>query len=394
MKFSAVVLTLTLSGASAFAPSASRMPASFKTFSTPVEPATEAVNGAAEEAAPAPEVAEPAPVAAVPVDLPVEAAAEEEKAEVPVVAAAEEPAADKILPGRYPEGAQSIALPMLKRPNKLDGTHAGDFGFDPLGFSETYDLYTMQEAEIRHGRLAMLAVVGWPLGELLGPKWLLQPGGCAPSVLNGFNPLTFFATVAIFGAFGFFEYKTSLRNTADTPSGKQHREDMSEIWDLGVAGDYGFDPLNLYNSVGDDAKARKGLREVEISHGRSAMLGITAFAAWEALTGHAIVENSMFFHPNLLLPALVAGYTFFNAVYDVESDDQYVLQIKKTSEGDALLQNLSLGGPSAKDQEETAAKIGAAVDAVKGFAGKISETYDKLQDGYLEYSTSNIKKDE
>jgi len=388
MKFSALVLSLTLSGAAAFAPSASRMP-SMATFATPVEAATEAVNGTPEEEAAAPAVAVAEPVAAaVPVDVPVAA---EAKVEVPVAA---EEVKDVIFPGRYPEGAPSIALPMLKRPNKLDGTHAGDFGFDPLGLSEQYDLYTMQESEIRHGRLAMLAVIGWPMGELFGPKFLLQPGGCAPSVLNGFNPITFFATVVALGGLGFLEYKTALRATAQTEMGKMHREDMSEVWDLGVAGDYDFDPLNLYSSVGDDAKARKGLREVEISHGRSAMLGITGFAAWEALTGHAIVENSMFFHPNLLLPALFAGYTAFNVVYDVESDDQYLFQISKTSEGDAILQNLSLGMPTDKDREESAKKMSSAVDTAKNFVEKVTESYNKMADGYLEYSTGLDKKDE
>jgi hypothetical protein len=287
----------------------------------------------------------------------------------------------------------SIALPMLKRPNKFDGTHAGDFGFDPLGLSEEYDLYSMQEAEIRHGRLAMLAVVGWPMAELVGPKWLLQEGGCAPSVLNGFSPITFFATVAVFGGLGFFEYKTSLRSTYDTPSGKKHRKDMSEIWDIGVAGDYGFDPLHLYSSIGDSAIARKGLREVEISHGRSAMLGITGFAGWEALTGHAIVENSMFFHPNLLLPALVAGYTAFNAIYRVENSDRYVFQISKTSEGEAMLENFKLGMPSEGGSEKTMKKVEDAAETAKKLANGAKELYNKLSDSYLDYSTNNIKKD-
>jgi hypothetical protein len=295
--------------------------------------------------------------------------------------------------GRYQPDDMSIALPMLKRPNKLDGTHAGDFGFDPLGLSEEYDLYSMQEAEIRHGRLAMLAVVGWPMAELVGPKWLLQEGGCAPSVLNGFNPITFFATVAVFGGLGFFEYKTSLRSTYDTPSGKKHRKDMSEIWDIGVAGDYGFDPLDLYSSIGDSPIARKGLREVEISHGRSAMLGITGFVGWEALTGHAIVENSMFFHPNLLLPALVAGYTAFNAIYRVENSDRYLFQISKTSEGEAMLENFKLAMPSEGGNEKTMKKVEDAAETAKKLANNVKEFYDKLNDSYLDYSTNNIKKD-
>jgi len=42
-----------------------------------------------------------------------------------------------------------------------DGTLAGDAGFDPLGLSELntlgLDLYWFREAEIKHGRIAMLA---------------------------------------------------------------------------------------------------------------------------------------------------------------------------------------------------------------------------------------------
>ena len=68
----------------------------------------------------------------------------------------------------------SVSVPFLKRPTNLDGTHAGDVGFDPLGLSEQFDLYTMMEAEVRHSRLAMLAVVGWPLAALLGPNFMLH----------------------------------------------------------------------------------------------------------------------------------------------------------------------------------------------------------------------------
>ena len=138
--------------------------------------------------------------------------------------------------GRYNEKENSIAIPFLKRPPALDGSHAGDYGFDPLGFTEQYDLYTMQESELRHARLAMLAVVGWPVSELVAPDWMLQYG-CAPSVLNGFNPLSFLATLAAFGAFGYFEFKTALRRVDDKRLGMIHREDMADVWKWGVAGD-------------------------------------------------------------------------------------------------------------------------------------------------------------
>jgi hypothetical protein len=165
-------------------------------------------------------------------------------------------------------------LPFLPRPTALDGSHAGDYGFDPLGLSEKLDFYAMQESEVRHSRLAMLAAIGWPMSELLAPSWMLQDNGCAPSVLNGVNPLSFLAIAGFLGAAGYFEYKTSLRRTLSTPMGKMHEKDMSAIWKYGVAGDYNWDPMNLYSSCGDDYKGRKGLRDVELSHGRVAMLGI------------------------------------------------------------------------------------------------------------------------
>lgn len=275
----------------------------------------------------------------------------------------------------------------------MDGSHAGDFGFDPLGLSESYDLYTMQESELRHGRLAMLAVIGWPLSELIAPDWMLQENGCAPSVLNGFNPVTFLATAAFFGAAGFFEYKTSLRRVDDTTIGKKHYEDMANVWKYGVAGDYNFDPAGLYSSLGDDAIARKGLREVEVSHGRSAMLGITTFAGWEWLTGHAVTESfGMFFHPNLLLPALVAGYAYASSVLELEESDQYI-RLKVSSEGEARLENLKLGtsqftelmDKSTPSAEETMGAVEAAVEAAKNLKAK----YDKMNDDY----TASVMKD-
>eukprot|EP01084_Bolivina_argentea_P188379 324306_1 len=72
---------------------------------------------------------------------------------------------------------------------------AGDVGFDPFGFGgdDKASLINMREAEIKHARLAMLAVVGWPLAELWDKKIAaffgiadsLTSTGASPSLLNG-----------------------------------------------------------------------------------------------------------------------------------------------------------------------------------------------------------------
>ena len=63
------------------------------------------------------------------------------------------------------EGSFSESVPFLKQPTNLDGSLPGDVGFDPLGFSEVFDVKVLREAELKHGRIAMLAVLGWLVQE-------------------------------------------------------------------------------------------------------------------------------------------------------------------------------------------------------------------------------------
>jgi len=316
----------------------------------------------------------------------------EQKFQIKVPEKVEEERRSPIQPGRYNDVEMSLAVPFLKRPTKLDGTHAGDIGFDPLGLSESNDLYTMMEAEIRHSRLAMLAVIGWPLSELIAPNWMLQGSNhLAPSVLNGFNPLALLATAAAFGGLGYLEYVTALRPSLTTEIGKKHAEDMKDVWSLGVPGDYNFDPLNLYSAFGDDAVGRKAMRELEVAHGRGAMMGISYFALYEYLSGHPIVENNMLFHPNLLVPLLGAGYLSFDFFFDVKKSDQYLMQVELNSEGEMRLVRLKnffkyfLG--DAKDNSATAMNIIADIsDAAKKVKGK----YDDLTDNYTKNTMKNI----
>ena len=80
---------------------------------------------------------------------------------------------------------RSKAVPFLPRPINLDGSLAGDVGFDPMylssipkdwsGFIQPPSwekkpaispVYWMREAELKHGRVAMLAFLGWIVADL------------------------------------------------------------------------------------------------------------------------------------------------------------------------------------------------------------------------------------
>lgn len=73
--------------------------------------------------------------------------------------------------GRAPApamGVKSQALPFMDAPAPLDGSMAGDKGFDPLNLSGSFDIKWMREAELKHGRVCMLAWVRlrrWASGE-------------------------------------------------------------------------------------------------------------------------------------------------------------------------------------------------------------------------------------
>jgi len=143
----------------------------------------------------------------------------------------------------------------------------GNKGFDPLNCStDIITLKKYRDAEVKHGRLAMLGSVGWPLAELYHPYLskisnspnLLSVNGKVPSILNGgldkINPVFFMAAIV---------FATSLELS-----------NINKKYDNeSIPGDLGFDPLKLYN--GRDVVTKKNLELKEINNGRLAMVAIT-----------------------------------------------------------------------------------------------------------------------
>lgn len=169
-------------------------------------------------------------------------------------------------------------------PKTLDGSMAGDYQFDPLGFaSNEQDLELYRRAEIRHARLAMLAAIGWPLSEIyqpkiaeaLGQQSLIPPSNLAPAVLNGsisdVNPL-FFIGALLFGSM--------------IESATLNREKKG-LYEPEFIGDLGFDPLNFYP---DEPDLQRQIQAAEINNGRVAMLAITSFAFQEFTNNVGVVE--------------------------------------------------------------------------------------------------------
>jgi Chlorophyll A-B binding protein len=148
----------------------------------------------------------------------------------------------------------------------------------------------MREAEIKHSRLAMLAVVGWPLAELFdkpladaaGLPTLLTNSGASPSLLNGgLGKVSIAYWVAVVAMAGIVELESDKVREA---KGKEYQP-----------GDCGFDPLGLFPKT---PAGRFEMQTKEIKNGRLAMIAILGFAAQEGLYRTPIIqETPAFFHP-------------------------------------------------------------------------------------------------
>jgi len=192
-----------------------------------------------------------------------------------------------------------------------------DYGFDPLGFSKidlniasAWDknrdvdaiLYDYRDAELRHGRLAMLCALAWPVQELLSPTLsralrapmlLAETAGRSPSVLNGGLeqsgiPLVLLATAALIAKVDLEALKI--------------KENSGDAW---VPGDFGWDPLKLL--AGASPVQRRDMQAKEINNGRLAMVAVAAYVVQEAVTGLPITyTSSALFTPIFLNPAFRA----------------------------------------------------------------------------------------
>jgi len=63
-------------------------------------------------------------------------------------------------------GKMSASVPFLTAQPALEGWVGAETGFDPLGLSALGDMRWLREAEIKHGRLSMLATLGFVVPEL------------------------------------------------------------------------------------------------------------------------------------------------------------------------------------------------------------------------------------
>jgi len=150
--------------------------------------------------------------------------------------------------------------------------------FDPAGFAEGCSLNQMKtyrEAELQHGRVSMLAAVGFLVGEFYHPLFGLE--GQEILAIDSLGEVRkvfpeFFEILTL--AIGVAELGRALVGWVP-PNKATGDQRLNEDY---YPGDIGFDPLGLKP---DDAEEFATLHTKELQNGRLAMLAIAGFVAQE-----------------------------------------------------------------------------------------------------------------
>eukprot|EP00929_Paragymnodinium_shiwhaense_P093466 TRINITY_DN5361_c0_g1_i9.p1 TRINITY_DN5361_c0_g1~~TRINITY_DN5361_c0_g1_i9.p1 ORF type:complete len:267 (-),score=76.64 TRINITY_DN5361_c0_g1_i9:310-1110(-) len=167
--------------------------------------------------------------------------------------------------------AEPAAEPAAAAPPKFDASKEMGIGpapigfFDPLGFTEGKDeleFRNLRSAELKHGRVAMMASVG-----AVGQHFIKLPG--FENVKGTFGALNNPA-----GTFGFFGI-IAVSSVVELA----WRERPASRW----AGDYG-DPLGV-NMMSDE------MRNKEVNNGRMAMIAVLGIWLAEVVSGKDAIEQ-------------------------------------------------------------------------------------------------------
>jgi len=198
-------------------------------------------------------------------------------------------------------GGPSTALPFATAPASLDGSMLGDVGFDPFGFSTTpvgpwflgnegrqgriSDLNWYREAELIHGRIAQLAVLGFLVPGLLGTfpgnEWTGVDAYSYTDPLEAFNKCPKLALLQILLFMTFLEVR---RINIIKEEGASYQPGDLRIGQ----GEGRWNPFGL--TYTDEQYEEKRLQELK--HCRLAMVGI--FGLWaQALASHESVADQL-----------------------------------------------------------------------------------------------------
>jgi light-harvesting complex I chlorophyll a/b binding protein 1 len=189
----------------------------------------------------------------------------------------------------------AVTLKMTEQIDSIPGQLPPTGYFDPLGLSKgisTAELKKWREAELKHGRVAMLASIGIISTEKFHPLFGGNIEGPAiyhfQEIENIFHPFWY---LTLFGI-GIVETYTI---TKGWELNDPNRTGPAMLRDDYVPGDLNFDPSGLKpiggEKFGKFSDAFIDIRNKELNNGRLAMLGVAGMVAQELVDKRTILGH-------------------------------------------------------------------------------------------------------
>ena len=164
--------------------------------------------------------------------------------------------------------------------------------FDPAGLSADVsldDIKLWREAEVTHGRISMLAVVGFLTQENFHFLFVEPDKDIGPAIrhldeVRQVSPAFFEGLGFVIACAELYRSQRGWLNPTANGLGDYPRLLSQEYY----PGDIGFDPLGLKPQ---DADEFAEMATKELQHGRLAMLAIAGFVAQELVDGSPILDT-------------------------------------------------------------------------------------------------------
>jgi Chlorophyll A-B binding protein len=164
----------------------------------------------------------------------------------------------------------SPALPFMEYPPNLAG-YVGDVGFDPFRFSDFVPMDFLREAELKHGRICMMAIVGFAAVDC-GLR--IYP---VPEAYEGLTSVTAHDALVKQGAMGQLLLWFALAEIIDGIAINQMLNGSGR-----APGDFGFDVPGFL--LGKSKAEVDEMKLKEITHCRLAMIAFSGMVTQAVLT--------------------------------------------------------------------------------------------------------------
>jgi hypothetical protein len=164
----------------------------------------------------------------------------------------------------------------------LPGSSAPIKDYDPAGFMDSMsvgEIKRYRESEVTHGRVAMLAVVGYLVGEKFHPFFDGQITGPANSHLGQVREVAPLFFLFLVGAI------MSAEINRATTGWKPPSQDKFALKENYYPGDIGFDPFGLKPT---DPEEFADVQTKELNNGRLAMFAAIGMIGQELVTGQTL----------------------------------------------------------------------------------------------------------